>query len=129
MYFKKYQPSQAIIFSDGSAFKGFTTINHEIGILATEDPRIIHELETCMRGQRGGVEKITAQQHLELQSQKKSNLKPLWREEWQPRKLQPIAQDGLPARVVVADTERLPTQLAAPPAGSEATFRPKTNRK
>jgi len=127
-YFKKYSPQQAIIFSDGSGFRGFQLVNNEIGILATEDPRIIREIEACIAGQRGGAEKITGEEFLELQSQKKSNLQAPWREEWQPRKLPPTASGGsLNPRAAVA-AEPAPAPRAVPPADAEKSFKPKTSK-
>ena len=130
MFFKKHNPSQALIFSDGSGFKGFTTVSHEIGILATEDPRIIREFEACIAGQRGGVEKITSEEFLALQSKKNSSpLKPQWREEWQPRKLPPTAQGAPLNRADAVAAEPVPVTRAAPPADGEKSFKPKTTRK
>lgn len=129
-FFKKHSPSQAIIFSDGSSFRAFELVNHEIGILATEDPRIIREIEACIAGQRGGAEKITGEEYLSLQSQKKSNLSATqWREEWQPRKLPPTASGASlsPQAAVAAEPPVAPRVL--PPADGEKSFKPKTSKK
>ena len=126
-YFKKYSPQQAIIFSDGSGFRGFQLVNNEVGILATGDPRIIREIEACIAGHRGGAEKITSEEFLSLQSQKKSNLQPPWREEWQPRKLPPTASGGSLSQPSAAATEA-PAPRPVPPADGEKSFRPKTSK-
>lgn len=126
-YFKKALPNQTIYFSDGSGFRGFEVVNHEIGILATEDARVIRELEACIAGHRGGCEKITAEEFLSLQSQKKSSLKPQWREEWQPRKHPAKGPDKLAVGVAAAVEPPAVARPAAAPADGSA-FRPKKSR-
>lgn len=129
-YYRKHSPSQPIIFSDGSGFRAFEVVNHEIGILATEDPRIIREIEACIAGARGGAEKITGEEYLGLQSKKNGgNLKPQWREEWQPRKLPPTASGGSLSPAVAVAAEPAVTPRAAPPADATDSFRPKTSKK
>lgn len=127
-YFRKSIPSQAIIFSDGSGFKGFEIVTHEIGILATEDAGIIREIEACIAGHRGGCEVITADEYLSLKSQKKSSpLTPQWREEWQPRKHPLKGPDRLSAVPVAAAEPQRPAPVQAPADGA-AAFRPKTSK-
>lgn len=123
-FFKKYGPRQGIIFSTGVSFVGFEVVNNEIGILATEDPDTVRELKACIAGKRGGVEEISGEQYLELRSQKKSNLKAPWRQEWQPRKYAPNSVGTFQNRPAApAEAE----QPAAPaPPSNPGEFRPKT---
>jgi len=129
-YFKKSVFKQRVVFSNGAAFDGFERVGQDEGVLVTDDPSTIKELEANIRARRGGVEKITAQDYLALQSKKKEPLKRRWREEFNPRRMpleQSLARRALRAVPAVADANPAqPAQLKAPPASSEAAFRPST---
>jgi len=127
-YFKKCQPRQPIVLSDGSGFLAWVVVDHETGILATDDSRMIREFQICIQGRRGGVEEISAEEFLELQSKKKENLKPLWREEWQPRKLAPTVTETFqrpPAEPAEDSQARKPVSV---PENSAQHFRPTTQK-
>lgn len=90
-HYQKAGPKQVLVLSNGSGLK-FQAVNDDIGIFATEDPGLIKEIESCIAGHRGGVERISPEQFLELLSKKNESSKPRWREEF---KMQHVI--GIPA--------------------------------
>jgi len=60
----------------------FPEVTWNIGLLATESPGLIAELEKAMAAKRGGIVEISAEEHSSLLQKKTAeNLKRPWREE------------------------------------------------
>lgn len=127
-YFKKEVIQQKVMFSDGSYFNGWQRVGDDEGILATDNPITVAELQANINGQRGGVSRITAEEFLALQSKKNEPSRPRWREEWKPPP-NPLeakfARSALAARAEPVAAGEAP-KPAPPPA--DASFRPKTSK-
>ncbi len=133
-YFSKFVFKQKVLLSDGSSFDGFERVGQDDGAMATNDGQIIREMEINIRAKRGGVVEITGEQYLELQSKKKEDLNPQWREEWKPRSN--ALESALQARSLKSHVEPAEVSNAAqrpagttPPVGGETSFRPVTSIK
>lgn len=63
-FFSKWNPRQTIFLSNGMSVK-FTPVDHDNGVLATNNEQIIREFETMMQQHRGGITEITAEAYQE----------------------------------------------------------------
>lgn len=79
-FYKKIDPRQPIIFSDGAWYRDWEVAGErqEIGLLQTSDGHIIKELALAIEKQRGGVREITAEEYQAIKK-KQPKLK-----RWQP---------------------------------------------
>lgn len=126
-YYLKEVLKARVLFSDGSYFDGWEKVGDDEGILATEDPRIINELELNIRAQRGAITKLTGEQFLEWRSKKNEPSRKPWREEFKPRVKtleQHLAGRSLRAAEPVDAESAKPLKPITPPAGSADSFRP-----
>jgi len=84
-YFKKFSPENNPVLANGSKVL-FTSLDHLIGWLATDNEYVQGELERFMREQRYGLTEVSAQEfkdeYLEKKNQTPTNSRGNWREEW-----------------------------------------------
>src|SRR5512138_2344835 len=116
-FFKKAAPKLGLVLSDGSSLK-FEAIDHEVGAMRTEDPRIIGEVLQAISQHRGGIDEINEAEFVELHKKKDSSLPPRWREEWrlpQIRHPRLTLQSPAPCVEVAADNPE-PAAAALPPS-------------
>src|SRR4026208_635381 len=99
-FFKKADPKVKVIISNGTPIQ-FEAISNQVGIYPPEgkgmSETLANEFRLCIKGERGGIEEITQQEHANLIELKKKSgpLKPLWREELSSRNFPSI---GIPAK-------------------------------
>lgn len=122
-YYVKAVPKLPLQLNSGASIR-FENIDHEWGIFATEDPNLIREIDACIAEHKGGVERITAEQYLELKSKKNgSSLKPRWREEFVlGQHVRDRLLRGSPQAAAVAATDHVP--LEKPRETDLKDFRP-----
>jgi hypothetical protein len=82
-YFKSAGPGISINLPDGTPWKNWTKITHDLGVIAPQSQYLIDCLASCVAQGIGGVEEITVEQFEEIVKKKPSKeLAPRWREEW-----------------------------------------------
>lgn len=64
-YFKKRIPKTPIFGTDGTPIK-FDLVDANLGVLATDNPQIIADLEKAIAGERGGIIAITVEEYNDL---------------------------------------------------------------
>lgn len=64
-YFKKINPDTKLLLSNGRYFE-CERISDEYGLVATENPGLIVELEIAIKAERGGIERIFKIEYDEL---------------------------------------------------------------
>jgi hypothetical protein len=91
-YFQKIYPNQPLILTNGNAFRRFeVTQDPQIGVYATENPKLLGEFEQAMSAQIGGVKEITQAEYEALK--KKAAPKNL-NEAFSPSKLAKLKADA-----------------------------------
>ena len=80
-YFHKVNPKNSIILSNGEAWKKWTVIDHDNGVIAPQHPFILENLVACVAKGVGGVSEISEQQFNDWLKKKVTRLPRVWREE------------------------------------------------
>lgn len=82
-YFKKPNAQQKIWLAGLNAWLVFEDADGETAIFKTEHPKVILELQECIRNKMGGVELISEGEYKQLEDKKKAPRisLPRWREE------------------------------------------------
>lgn len=71
-YFRKFNPKTVIYLNNGSHVQ-FDTLDNLMGYYATQNEYIQQQFDECVRGQRGGIIEITAEEFERDYAQKKRN--------------------------------------------------------
>jgi hypothetical protein len=79
-FYRKVYPRQKFYLSSGEYLQ-FDPIDHMIGVAAITDAKVMEDIAKATSENRGGIEEISAEEYHALQSKKKENLQPPWREE------------------------------------------------
>lgn len=82
-YFHKVDPKNAIIFPNGTSWRGWEVVDHQNGVFAPRMEALVDGLSQCARGGVGGVSEINESQYQDWVKKKVSVLPRLWREEVQ----------------------------------------------
>lgn len=118
-YFRKSNPDENFINKVSGKFIPVDKIDNSIGVVSVGNPSVIEAILTAIAARRGGFSEITEAQYNEFIAQKKSDLKPRWREEVmkKPRSLKPsvapvavpVNAPELPVSSTMAPTSFRPT--------------------
>lgn len=127
-YFRKFHPKTVIYLDNGSHVQ-FDTLDNLMGYYATQNEYIQKQFDECIRGQRGGIIEITAEEFESEYAQKKRNSPdfrppPLKREELAAPSLSPDTISTTPNRGAV---QPAPAPSRSPYAMEGSDIRRPTN--
>lgn len=113
-YFKKSSPRTKVMLAEG-AYLQFTLVDNNTGIFATQDEKVLAQMDVAIANQRGGITEISHDEFRDLNEKKKQHpLTRQWREEFSIRPV-PTQLSGFPAREVAGVADIKPT--TSPDAG------------
>lgn len=127
-FFKKGVPQQRLTIKSTGKAVPIEVINPNLGVLQVKNIEILDLIENQIANQSGGWEEITQAEFSNLLSQKKTDLKKPWREEW--AKNQPSAETIAPQPSAVPPVvEASPSRPTTYDATVPVTYRPTANRR
>jgi hypothetical protein len=121
---RRGDPATRITLSNGK-FITVQQVDHDFGVIATAKENVIADIQSAIRRQSGGWEEIAKEQYESFLAQKKTDLKPRWREEHSNAEMRrPSIENQNPPPPAAPSVVAVNPRPLPPTGPSAASFRP-----